>query len=60
MDKWIKRFSSSNTIEGQNKVYIPGEPEVEFEKERMKNGIQLLESVIEDLKIVGDKFGVAL
>jgi LDH2 family malate/lactate/ureidoglycolate dehydrogenase len=60
MDKWIKRFSSSNTVEGQERVYIPGEPEVEFEKERMKNGIQLLESVIEDLKIVGDKFGVAL
>ena len=60
MDKWIKRFSSSNTIEGQERVYIPGEPEVEYEKERMKNGIQLLESVVKDLEAVGNKFGVVL
>jgi L-2-hydroxycarboxylate dehydrogenase (NAD+) len=58
MDKWIKRFSSSNTIEGQDRVYIPGEPEVEYEKERMKNGIPLLESVVKDLETVGRKFGV--
>ena len=60
MDKWIKRFSSSNTIEGQERVYIPGEPEVEHEKERMKNGIPLLESVVKDLEMVGNKFGISL
>ena len=60
MDKWIKRFSSSKTIEGQNKVIIPGEPEIEFENERMKNGIPLLASVVEDLKSVGNKFGIVL
>jgi len=58
MDKWIKRFKASKTMEGQDRVYIPGEPEVEFENERMKNGIPLLKSVIEDLVNVGDKFGV--
>ena len=60
IDKWIKRFSSSKTIEGQSRVYIPGEPETEFEIERMKNGIPLLKSVVEDLKNIGDKFGVML
>lgn len=60
MDHWIKRFSSSKTIAGHEKVIIPGEPEVEFENERMKNGIPLLESVVEDLKGVGNKLGVAL
>ena len=58
MDKWIKRFSSSKTIEGQERVIIPGEPEIEFENERMKNGIPLLESVVQDLKSVGKKFGI--
>lgn len=58
MDKWIKRFSSSKTVEGHNKVIIPGEPEVEFENERMKTGIPLLKSVVEDLKSVGNKFGI--
>ena len=60
MDKWIKRVSSSKTVEGQDRVYIPGEPEIEFEIERMKNGIPLLKSIVEDLKGIGDKFGVVL
>lgn len=60
MDHWIKTFSFSKTIAGKNKVIIPGEPEREFETERMKNGILLLESVVEDLKNVGKKFGVGL
>ena len=60
MDNWIRRFSSSKTTAGHEKVIIPGEPEVEFENERMKNGIPLLESVVEDLKSVGNKLGVAL
>ena len=60
MDNWIKRFSSSKTTAGHEKVIIPGEPEVEFENERMKNGIPLLQSVVEDLKDVGSRFGVAL
>jgi L-2-hydroxycarboxylate dehydrogenase (NAD+) len=58
MDNWIKRFSSSKTTAGHEKVIIPGEPEVEFENERMRNGIPLLESVVEDLKSVGNKFGI--
>lgn len=60
MDKWIRRFSEAKTVEGQQKVIIPGEPETEFEKERMKDGIPLLESVIKDLKAVGEKFKVEL
>ena len=60
MDNWIRRFSSSKTAAGHEKVIIPGEPEVEFENERMKNGIPLLESVVEDLKSVGNKLGVTL
>ena len=60
MDKWIRRFSSSKTIEGQDRVYIPGEPEIEIEKERMKNGIPLLKPVIEDLEKLGNKFEITL
>jgi L-2-hydroxycarboxylate dehydrogenase (NAD+) len=60
MDKWIKRFRSSKTIEGQERVYIPGEPEVEIEKDRMANGIPLLKSVIDDLTAIGNKFGISL
>jgi L-2-hydroxycarboxylate dehydrogenase (NAD+) len=60
MDKWIKRFKSSKTVSGRQSVIIPGEPEVIFENERMTNGIPLLESVVEDLKSVGKRFGIGL
>ena len=58
MDKWIKRFRSAKTVEGQQRVLIPGDPEREMEEVRMKNGIPLLESVANDLKLLGEKFEV--
>ena len=36
MDKWIQRFKSSKTIEGEERVYIPGDIEREIAEERMK------------------------
>jgi L-2-hydroxycarboxylate dehydrogenase (NAD+) len=58
MDKWISRFRSAKTIPGQEKVIIPGDPERDMEAERMKNGIPLLEPVINDLRSLGDKFSI--
>ena len=58
MDKWIKRFRNAKTIKGEERVLIPGDPEREMEKERMKNGIPLLKPVVEDLKYLGEKLGV--
>jgi LDH2 family malate/lactate/ureidoglycolate dehydrogenase len=60
MDKWITRFRSAKTAEGFDKVVIPGDPEREMEKERRENGIPLLESVVNDLKHLAEKFEVGL
>jgi L-2-hydroxycarboxylate dehydrogenase (NAD+) len=60
MDQWIQRFRSAKTIEGQPAVLIPGDPEREAEAERMKNGIPLLNAVTENLKELGERFGVEL
>jgi len=60
MDKWIRRFRSAKTIKGADKVLIPGDPEREMETERMTNGIPLLKPVIDDLRFLGEKFGVEL
>jgi LDH2 family malate/lactate/ureidoglycolate dehydrogenase len=60
MDKWINRFSNSKTVHGQRKVIIPGEPEREFERERMKNGIPLLDSVADELSALAERFGIKL
>ena len=59
MDHWIQRFRSATPIAGQEKVLIPGDPEREMETERMKDGVPLLEQVVTDLKVLGEKFGIA-
>ncbi len=58
MDNWIRRFKNAETVEGQPKVYVPGDPEREISAIRMKEGISLLQPVVEDLKSVADKFGL--
>lgn len=58
MDQWIQRFKSAKTVEGQQRVYIPGEPEKEMEEKRLANGIPLGEKVIEDLKKLAIKFAI--
>lgn len=60
MDRWIRRFRSSATTAGEPSVLIPGDPERECERERMSRGIPLLDSVVGDLRAVGEKFGIAL
>lgn len=58
MDNWIRRFKNAETIEGQPKVYVPGDSEREIAAIRMKEGINLLQPVVEDLQSVADKFGL--
>jgi L-2-hydroxycarboxylate dehydrogenase (NAD+) len=58
MDNWITRFRSAKTIDGQDHLIIPGDPERESEVERMKNGITLNPKVVEDLKELGSKLNI--
>ncbi|THU32028.1 Ldh family oxidoreductase [Niastella caeni] len=60
MDNWIRRFRSAKTVEGEEKVLIPGDPEREMEAIRMQEGIPLLDAVVNDLSTVGEKFGLSL
>ncbi|WP_370089798.1 Ldh family oxidoreductase [Ekhidna sp.] len=60
MDNWIERFRASKTVNPDEKVLIPGDPEREMTAERLKNGIDLLDPVVEDLKELGEKLGVEL
>ncbi|WP_420387873.1 Ldh family oxidoreductase [Roseivirga sp.] len=59
MDNWIKRFRESERADENQPVVIPGDPERAYEKERGSNGIPLLQPVEDDLKALGEKFGVS-
>lgn len=60
MDQWIQRFKTAKTVEGEDSVIIPGEPEVAIEADRRANGIDLLEPVVNDLQSLAEKFGIDL
>lgn len=60
MDHWIQGFRNAKTVPGEEKVLVPGDPEREYEAERMKNGIPLLPVVVDDLKQLGERFDIFL
>ena len=58
IDNWITRFKSATNIDPDQKVIIPGEPELEAEADRLKNGIPLVYAVVDDLNKLAEKFGI--
>ncbi len=58
LDNWVSRFKSSTTVDPDQKVIIPGEPELAAETDRRKNGIPLVDAVVNDLNGLAQKFGI--
>ena len=58
MDDWLKGFRNCRPKEGEGKVLVPGDIEREFEAERMKNGIPLMDTVVNDLQETANKFSI--
>ena len=58
MDNWVERFKSSATIDPNQKVIIPGEPEAEAEAYRRANGIPLVDAVVKDLNELAERFRI--
>ena len=58
MDNWIERFRKAKPADGYDKVLIPGDPEREMEFIRMKEGIPVVESVVEELKNLAKQFDI--
>ncbi|MHA4896886.1 Ldh family oxidoreductase [Pedobacter sp. PWIIR3] len=59
LDNWIERFKNAKTIDPDKQVIIPGEPEFAFESERKKNGIPLIDAVVNDLNELAKKLGIS-
>jgi LDH2 family malate/lactate/ureidoglycolate dehydrogenase len=57
MDNWIRTFRDTTPVEG-HKVQIPGDFERITHADRLKNGIPLHPTVVEDLKHLGQKLGL--
>ena len=60
MDLWINRFRSTEPINPNQKVLIPGDIERKMEVERTKNGITLVSEIVEDLNKLEKKFDLYL
>ncbi len=60
MDNWISRFRNATPATGHDKVLIPGDPERETEAIRIAEGIPVVDSVVDELNVLGEKFGVML
>jgi L-2-hydroxycarboxylate dehydrogenase (NAD+) len=59
MDNWITRFREAKTVEGQERLIIPGDPEREIAAIRIKEGVPLNKKVVEDLQDLSQRLGVS-
>jgi L-2-hydroxycarboxylate dehydrogenase (NAD+) len=58
MDDWIETFRAAKPAEGENHVLIPGDPEREAEIRIMKEGINLVPAIREDLVKISAELGI--
>lgn len=58
IDTWIERFKNAERINENQSVIIPGEPEMECYNARIVNGIPVNELVVQDLKLLAEKFNL--
>lgn len=55
METWIEAFRAAPALDASAPVLIPGQPEDESERERVQNGIPLIDPVFQDLKSLSEK-----
>ena len=58
MDEWIETFSTAKPAKGQDKVLIPGDPEREAEGRNIRDGINLVPGIKDDLVTIASELGI--
>ena len=59
MDDWVRTMRATKPQPGSPGVVIPGDPEREAEAARTRDGIPLVLPVVEELRDVAEKTGIA-
>jgi len=60
IDDWIRTFRATKPAPGTGGVLIPGDPEREAEAIRSKEGIPLIQAVVDDLMDISQQTGIPL
>lgn len=58
MDEWITTFRSAKPAEGHSEVLIPGDPERRKTEKYLKEGIPVMQTTMDDLNRLAEKFGI--
>jgi LDH2 family malate/lactate/ureidoglycolate dehydrogenase len=58
MDEYIRTIKDSPKLPGQERIYIHGEKEEELSKKYLRDGLPLLEEIVEGLAQAGQKAGI--
>jgi LDH2 family malate/lactate/ureidoglycolate dehydrogenase len=59
MDLWLNRFRNATPAAGHDQVYVAGDIERNMEKERMQNGIPIVQAVQHDLIGLAEKMNLS-
>jgi L-2-hydroxycarboxylate dehydrogenase (NAD+) len=59
MDLWLNRFRNATPAKGHDQVYVAGDIERKIEKERMQNGIPIVQAVQHDLSGLAEKMNLS-
>ncbi len=60
MDQWLARFRAAQTIQGQEQVLIPGDIERKYEAQRLKEGIPIIDAVMNDIQQLANQLEIDL
>jgi len=60
MDDYVRTFRKTRPQPGTDGPLIPGDPEREAEADRRKNGVPVIESIVNDLKDIADRTGIEM
>jgi LDH2 family malate/lactate/ureidoglycolate dehydrogenase len=60
VDGMVRAIRASAPIPGVERIYLPGEPEMEIQAERLRAGIPLPPQLVQELRQVGDEVGEPL